>query len=110
MEATLKDIANATGFSINTVSRSLRNDRAISEKTKKLIKEKADELNYIPNALASSMRSLHSGLVGVISADSTNPFFGEVIGFRPLMATSPHFYIPGSTLSDHYPLCVILEL
>ena len=79
MEATLKDIANATGFSINTVSRSLRNDRAISEKTKKLIKEKADELNYIPNALASSMRSLHSGLVGVISADSANPFFGEVI-------------------------------
>lgn len=33
-----------------------------------------------------------------------------VIGFKPLMATSPHFYIPGSTLSDHYPLCVILEL
>ena len=79
MEATLKDIAIATGFSINTVSRSLRDDRAISLKTKKIIREKAEELNYIPNALASSMRSLHSGLVGVISADSANPFFGEVI-------------------------------
>lgn len=79
MEATLKDIAIATGFSINTVSRSLRDDRAISVKTRNLIKEKAEELNYIPNALASSMRSLHSGLIGVISADSANPFFGEVI-------------------------------
>ena len=41
MEATLKDIAIATGFSINTVSRSLRDDRAISVKTRNLIKEKA---------------------------------------------------------------------
>lgn len=79
MESTLKDIALATGFSINTVSRALRDDRAISQKTKDIIKSKANELNYIPNALASSMRSLHSGLIGVISADSANPFFGEVI-------------------------------
>ena len=68
MEANIKDIAIATGFSINTVSRSLRDDRAISAKTRNLIKEKAEELNYIPNALASSMRSLHSGLIGVIYA------------------------------------------
>ena len=33
-----------------------------------------------------------------------------VIDFKPLMASSPLFYIPGSTLSDHYPLCVMLEL
>ena len=33
-----------------------------------------------------------------------------VIGFKPLMACSPHFYIPGSTLSDHYPLVAMLEL
>lgn len=79
MEATLKDIAKATGFSVNTVSRALRDDRAISQKTKDIIKSKANELNYIPNALASSMRSMRSGLIGVISADSTNPFFGEVI-------------------------------
>ena len=33
-----------------------------------------------------------------------------VIDFKPLMASSHLFYIPGSTLSDHYPLCVMLEL
>ena len=33
-----------------------------------------------------------------------------VIGFKPLIVTSPHFYIPGSTLSDHYPLAAMLEL
>ena len=33
-----------------------------------------------------------------------------VIGMRPLMATSPHFYIPGLTLSDHYPVAAMLEI
>ena len=79
MEARLKDIAKATGFSINTVSRALRLDRNISEKTTSIIRAKAEELNYIPNALASSMRSSKSGIIGVISADSGNPFFGEVV-------------------------------
>ncbi len=32
------------------------------------------------------------------------------IGFRPLMACSPHYYMPQSGLSDHYPLAVMLEL
>lgn len=32
------------------------------------------------------------------------------IGFKPLMAYSPHFYLPQSGLSDHYPLAVMLEL
>lgn len=32
------------------------------------------------------------------------------IGFCPLMACSPHFYVPGSALSDHYPLAVMLEM
>ena len=52
MRAKLKTIAEATGFSINTVSRVLRNDRRISEKTSRIIKSKADELGYIPDAIA----------------------------------------------------------
>lgn len=79
MRTTLKDIANATGFSINTVSRALRDDRYISRDTKAKIKAKAKELSYVPNALASSMRGQRSHTIGIISADSSNPFFSEVI-------------------------------
>ena len=79
MRAKLKTIAEATGFSINTVSRVLRNDRRISEKTSRIIKSKADELGYIPDAIASSMRSPNTRTIGVVSADSSNPFFSEVI-------------------------------
>jgi hypothetical protein len=41
---TLKDIAIACNVSISTVSRSLRNERYIEEKVKKLVFEKANEI------------------------------------------------------------------
>ena len=74
MSILLKDIAQATGFSINTVSRAMRADPKISVQTKELIQKKAQELGYIPNSVAASMRSNHSKMVGIISADSANPF------------------------------------
>jgi len=42
----IKDVAQATGFSISTVSYALRNNPKISEKTRKLIAKKAKELGY----------------------------------------------------------------
>lgn len=75
----LKDIAEATGFSINTVSRALRGDDRISVASRKVISETAERMGYIPNVVAGSMRSNRSFTIGVVSADSANPFFAEVI-------------------------------
>lgn len=79
MTVRLKDISDATEYSVNTVSRALRGDSRISEATREAIRRKAEELGYIPNAIAGSMRSNRSRTIGVISADSSNPFFAEVI-------------------------------
>lgn len=79
MSIGLKDIAQSTGFSVNTVSRALRKDPHISNSTTDIISRTATELGYIPNAIAASMRSSHSKTIGVVSADSANPFFSEVI-------------------------------
>ena len=48
MKARLKDIADATGFSVNTVSHALRDKPDISPATKALIRRVAEELHYIP--------------------------------------------------------------
>ena len=79
MNVKLKDIADKTGFSINTVSRALREDSRISEATRITIRRIANEMGYIPNVVAGSMRSNRSRTIGIISADSANPFFAEVI-------------------------------
>lgn len=86
----MKDIAKETGFSINTVSRALRNDERLSDKTRKLICDTAENLGYINNSIASSMRLKHSKIIGVITADSSNPFFAEVV--RGIEATAKHYH------------------
>lgn len=75
----MKDIAEATGYSINTVSRALRGDRKLSETSRNTIRQKANEMGYIYNSIASSLRSRHSRIIGVVSADSSNPFFADVV-------------------------------
>lgn len=76
---TLKDIARATGFSANTVSRALADKSDISEKTKALIREKAAEMGYIANAWASYLRSGVSRNISIIVGDIANPHFAEMI-------------------------------
>ena len=76
---TLKDIAEKTGFSINTVSHALNNKPDISDATKKLIRDVADEMGYISNGLASSLRSGVSRLIAVILGDISNPHFSFLI-------------------------------
>lgn len=56
---TLKDIAEATGFSITTVSRVLNNSAGkvgISEETQQKIWRMAKELNYRPNKIARNLK------------------------------------------------------
>ena len=58
---TLKDISEQCGYSVNTVSRALRDDPRLPEATISRIKQVADELGYMKNIIASSMRSGHTG-------------------------------------------------
>ncbi len=76
---TLKDIAKIAGVSVNTVSRALNNKPDISKETKKKILRIAKELNYTKDFTASSLRRRESRIVGVILADSANPFYSEVL-------------------------------
>src|SRR5690606_13020716 len=53
----LKDIADRTGFSTNTVSLALRGSPRIPQQTREIIQRAAAELNYLPNAIAKSLVS-----------------------------------------------------
>jgi LacI family transcriptional regulator len=71
---TLKDIARITGYSVNTVSRALRDKDDISSETKEKIKKVSLKTGYINNALASSLRLGHTNTIAVILGDISNPF------------------------------------
>lgn len=76
---TMKDIADATGYSVNTVSRALRNDGLISEETRNEIQQIAGEMKYIRNSAASSLRSGRSHTVAVVVNDLTNQHFCHLL-------------------------------
>jgi len=79
MAVLLKQLAAASGYSINTVSRALRDKDDVSPETKKKIRALAAEMGYVNNSVAKSLRTGKTNTIGVISADSSNPFFAEVI-------------------------------
>lgn len=76
---TLKDIAKACGYSVNTVSRALRNDPRLSDSARRLIRETAERMGYIPNTMASSLRSGRSRLIAVIVNDLHNQHFCDLL-------------------------------
>lgn len=76
---TIKDIANRCGVTANTVSRALRGDTRISEATLKKVQQMAQEMGYIRNSLASTMRSGHSNLISIIVDDIENPHYATLV-------------------------------
>ena len=79
MRATIKDIAAKTGFSVTTISLVLNGKAArISEETKSLILETAEQLNYRPNQLAVSLVKKRSKTIGLIVPDIANIYFANM--------------------------------
>lgn len=98
--ARLKDIADRTGFSANTVSLALRGSPRIPEETRAVIKRVAQELNYQPNHVARSLVSRETKTIGLILTDIMNATLTRTAqqvelalaerGYGTLFATSNH--------------------
>ena len=76
---TIKDIARELGISVSTVSRALQNHPDISERTKQLVRECAQKLNYKPNLMASNLRTCRNTTIGVVIPELNHHFFSSVL-------------------------------
>ncbi|MBO6879847.1 LacI family DNA-binding transcriptional regulator [Winogradskyella sp.] len=76
---TLKQIAETLGISITTASKALKDYPDVSKKTKRLVKELAETLNYKPNAFAVTLRTKESKTIGLIVPEVVHHFFSSVI-------------------------------
>ena len=79
MSTTMKDIAERAGVSQTTVSRALNKKADIGKATRDRILAIAQELNYAPNIHARALASGDSRTLGLIVADSANPFYAKII-------------------------------
>ncbi|MRT93677.1 LacI family DNA-binding transcriptional regulator [Ancylomarina sp. 16SWW S1-10-2] len=78
-QVTIKDIAKELGISASTVSRALKDHPDISVKTKEAVNALAKAWHYKPNAVALSLRSSKSNVIGVIIPEIVHHFFSSVI-------------------------------
>ena len=72
---TLQDVAEATGYTVNTVSRALKNKQDISKQTCAHIQEVAREMGYVRNYIASSLRSGRTKTIAMIAGGMANPYY-----------------------------------
>lgn len=75
----LKDIAARAGVTVMTVSKVMHDAPDVSAATKARIRALAEEMGYMPNAMARGLRSRKSRLLGVVISAVTNPLFGRVL-------------------------------
>lgn len=88
---TIADVAAAAGVSLSTAARVLRNaaypvDPALS----KAVKNAAEQLGYVPNMLARSLRSGGPKMIGLIVGDMLDPYYGEIAEAITQHAESVH--------------------
>lgn len=75
MKVTINDIAKKANVSKTTVSRYLnQNYGSMSTQTRKNLERIISELNYVPNRIASGLKSKHTKIIGCTIADITNQF------------------------------------
>ena len=80
----MKQIAEACGVSIASVSKALHDHKDIGESTKARIRKTAEELGYYPNAAARTLKTNRSYNIGVLFADAANSglthdYFSQVL-------------------------------
>lgn len=77
--ATIKDVAGLAGVSISTVSHVVNGTRFVSEEATIKVRDAIATLDYIPSALARSLKTSKTKTVGMLTSSNANPFFAEVI-------------------------------
>lgn len=108
MAVTLKDVAARAGVSRSAVSRCFTPGASVSAATRARIEQAARELGYAPNALASSLTTGRTRLVGLIVNNFRNPMILDVIdlftrglqerGLRPLLVNLAGGLDPADTI------------
>lgn len=76
--STVRDVAKLAGVAPITVSRVVNNFPGVKVETRERVNKAIADLNYVPNAMAKSLRSRHTSTIALVLTDITNPFWTTV--------------------------------
>ena len=81
MAIKIGDIAKELNVSKATVSLALNDKETVNASTKRLIKETAKKMGYMPNAMAKNLARKKNKNIGLIVPDIANPYYGNLVKY-----------------------------
>lgn len=97
---TMKEIAKLANVSQSTVSRVINGNTGVNEEAMKRVLQVIEEVGYVPNKAAQTLKKSQSNIIGVCLTETYNPYFVELvdalesearkIGYSILLHNSKH--------------------
>ena len=95
--ANIKEVADACGVSIATVSNIFNGKGRVGEETRERIIRIAKEMNYVPNIMAKNLKQRRSNVIGIITEDLTVfNSVGIVDGIHEFLEENGYTFILGN--------------
>lgn len=81
---TIKDVSKRSGYSVSTISKVINNYPDIPEQTRNIILKLMEEMRYVPNSTARSLKTAKSYTIGIIFEEITqqglqHPLFSKIL-------------------------------
>lgn len=93
MSVTIRKIATDLKLAVSTVSKALRDSHEISAETKKRVFAYAEEMDYIPNLYASSLKGKKTGNIAVVLPEVADSFFSLAINGIESVAQEKGYHV-----------------
>ncbi|MBG0813225.1 LacI family DNA-binding transcriptional regulator [Planomonospora sp. ID82291] len=93
MAATIRDVAQASGVHVSTVSRTFSAPHLVNAETRNRVLAVAEDLGYRPNRAARALTTGRTHNLGLIVADISNPFFPPLIKAAQAHARTRDYHV-----------------
>lgn len=90
---TIRDVAQAAGVSVATVSRVVNGTAVVKDETRLRVEAEVARLRYSPNAAARSLITNRTSTIGVVLPDIWGEYFSEVIHGIDLTARQAGYHV-----------------
>jgi LacI family transcriptional regulator len=78
MAVSVRDVAERAGVSLGTVSNALNRPDKVAASTLERVRAAIDELGFVRNDVARTLRAGRSNTIGLVVLDAGNPFFTDL--------------------------------
>jgi len=91
--STIEDVAKLAGLSRTTVSRVLNDHPYVSDEKKKLVQQAMEQLGFVPNSAARSLRNQKTGIIAVLIPKISTSFFSQLLEVLEMKASDKGYQL-----------------